>query len=262
MRPGTRAVTLAASAAAVLMLAPAASAQAECFRFSYVALGDSYSSGVGAGGYDGRECLRSELAYPQLLADDLDGEFTFAACSGAKTQDLLADQIGGLDDRTDLVTVGIGGNDIGWGTAVGACMQQASFDCAPIVQASRAAVEDELPDLLDEVYSEIAERAPRAEVYVIGYPRLFSKEEPCESIPYVTPDEQELMNEAADVLDEVIEAKADEYDFTYLKIVDDFEGHAICEAETWLHGFTGTVDSFHPNAAGQAGYYAALSEVF
>ncbi|GAB3229373.1 SGNH family lipase [Glycomyces halotolerans] len=258
MQPAGRAAASAAMAAAILMLLPA-SAQADCFRANYVALGDSYTSGVGAGDYDGEECLRSESAYPRLLADRLKGRFKFPACSGADTEDLLADQIDSLNRGTRLVTVGIGGNDIGWGTAVGACMQPETFDCMPVVARSEAAITGELPARLDEVYTEIAERAPSAEVYVLGYPRLFNEEEPCESIPYITPAEQAEMNEAADLLADVIEAKADEHGFTYVDVIDVFEGHAVCDQDSWINGHTGTVDSFHPTEKGQGAYLAALA---
>ncbi|GAB3653816.1 SGNH/GDSL hydrolase family protein [Glycomyces tarimensis] len=260
MKPGKRAATVAAAAGAALLLFPAASAQAGCFRTDYVALGDSYSSGTGAGSYIDEECLRSEVAYPSLLEQDLRGSFDFAACSGAETEDLLANQLGELNWRTDLVTVGIGGNDIGWGNAVGACLQPESFDCTPVIESAEAAIENELPALLDGVYSEIEERAWRADVYVVGYPRLFSGEATCASAPNVTVEEQVRMNEGADVLSAVIEAKAEEYGFTYVDVRDVFEGHAICDEEPWLLGYTGGVESFHPDAEGQAAYYAALTE--
>ncbi|WP_026923788.1 SGNH/GDSL hydrolase family protein [Glycomyces arizonensis] len=260
MRPGKRAATVVVAAGAALLLLPAASAQAWCFDTDYVALGDSYSSGTGAGPYLDEECLRSEQAYPSLLAGELRGDFDFAACSGAETEDLLANQLGDLSWRTDLVTVGIGGNDIGWVPAVGACMQPETYDCTPAVEAAVAAMENELPALLDEVYTEIEDRAPFADVYVVGYPRLFNGEGPCESIPYVTADEQVLMNGAADVLSNVIEAEAEEHGFTFVDVREAFEGHVACDEDSWLHGYTGTVESFHPTVEGQeSGYYAALT---
>jgi hypothetical protein len=69
-RPSCLAVTVAAAFAAALaplLLASPASAQT---TVRYVALGDSYSSGVGAGSYTSSSgsCDRSTKAYSQLWA--------------------------------------------------------------------------------------------------------------------------------------------------------------------------------------------------
>jgi lysophospholipase L1-like esterase len=229
---------------------------------SYVALGDSYSSGTGVGDYIDDRCLRSELAYPALLAAELGGPFEFAACSGATTADVLSDQIGALEPDTDLVTVGIGGNDIGWNLALAACMLPEGVDCTPAITTAERAAQDDLPALLDGVYSAIAERSPQADVYVLGYPRLFTEEEPCATLPNVTLDEQVRMNEAADLLADVIEGKAAEFGFTYVDVRDVYEGHAVCSEESWINGLVNPpVDSFHPNAAGHQGYFQVLADV-
>src|SRR5262245_61624710 len=65
----------------------------------YVALGDSYSSGLGTGNYDPASgaCKRSPNAYPAMWASSHStASFTFAACSGATTTDVLNGQLGGL----------------------------------------------------------------------------------------------------------------------------------------------------------------------
>src|SRR5690606_34275109 len=83
-------------AATFTALAPVpASAQAQTVE--YVALGDSYASGLGTREYidDGSGCSRSDHAYPSLLADEIGADLTFAACSGATTADLVSSQLGG-----------------------------------------------------------------------------------------------------------------------------------------------------------------------
>src|SRR6188768_1328816 len=86
------------------------------------ALGDSYASGYGVPPY--AACGRSQSAY----AVQLDGRQRiqlddFAACAGATTTSLVAGgQLAALDADTDLVTLTIGGNDIGWSSAVVACL--------------------------------------------------------------------------------------------------------------------------------------------
>jgi len=89
-------ITAVLVALALAALATAASAA------SYTALGDSYSSGVGTRSFynDGTECKRSPLAYPAKVAADRKLTLTFAACSGAKTSDVLSKQLGSLNSST------------------------------------------------------------------------------------------------------------------------------------------------------------------
>lgn len=81
---------------------------------TYVALGDSTGSGVGAreGGYVAR--LFSRLAQRRPGS-----KLTNLCVSGATTQDLLRGQLDrGVALNPDLVTVGIGINDIGHGLSI------------------------------------------------------------------------------------------------------------------------------------------------
>ncbi|MFG3340460.1 SGNH/GDSL hydrolase family protein [Glycomyces sp. NPDC048151] len=250
----------ALAAAAALVLLPAAAAQAQMDPTRYVALGDSYSSGTGTGDYFDEECLRSAKAYPQLLATGLSADFTFEACSGATANDLLTKQLGSLDAETDLVTVTIGGNDIGWAEAVKACITPLT-SCADEIEASEALVRDELPGLLDGAYGAIANRAPNADVYVLGYPRLFNGERACGALKQPNVEEQLLMNAAADRLAGVIQNKAEEHGFTYVDVRDGFDGHAICDDVAYLNNLAyPPVESYHPNAMGHLnGYYPAVA---
>lgn len=77
----------------------------------YVALGDSTGSGVGArnGGYVAR-------LFTRLLEHRAGSELANLCVSGATTEDVLRRQLqSGLQKSPDLVTVGIGINDIGHG---------------------------------------------------------------------------------------------------------------------------------------------------
>src|SRR5258708_34832393 len=95
--PAVTAVTTAAGASPV----GAASA------VRYVALGDSYASGLGAGAYDpaSGSCDRSAYAYPeQWAAANAPASFTSVACSGATTSDVLSSQASALSQATPLVS--------------------------------------------------------------------------------------------------------------------------------------------------------------
>src|ERR1700737_1237361 len=109
------------------VLAPAAVAAAQP---PYVALGDSYSSGVGTRTYynDGTSCQRSPYAYGPKIAAARGYALNFQACSGAKTTDVNSNQLGPLNSSTNLVTITIGGNDAGFSNVIVNCAAP-FFDC-------------------------------------------------------------------------------------------------------------------------------------
>src|SRR5580704_5786304 len=110
--------TLAAAALGLLAAAPAASAQS---TVSYVALGDSYSSGVGAGNYTSASgsCDQSTSAYPQLWANaNAPASFVNETCSGATTSSVISSQLGALNSGTTLVSITVGGNDVGFSSVM------------------------------------------------------------------------------------------------------------------------------------------------
>ena len=90
-----RAVTLILALCAVA--APAASAD------RYVALGDSYSSGVGTRSYTlDSGCQRGVYAYPYLLSQQRPNTtLTFVACGGATTTTLMNTQISSVTSTTN-----------------------------------------------------------------------------------------------------------------------------------------------------------------
>ena len=248
--PRTAAVAVA-SLTALIAVPTAAQAQEP---IDYVALGDSYSSGSGAGPYTDEACQRSDNAHPSLLAVELGAELTFVACGGATTDDVLAGQVQSLDAETDLVTIGIGGNDIGWSDAITACVTP-FVNCIPAIEEAERKAAEELPAKLDAVYAQIEERSPNAEVYVTGYPRLFAAVNTCDALGSVSIAEQQRMNTGADLLSGVIEAAAASHGFTYVDVRDEFTGHEVCSAQPWLHGFTLSDVPYHPKAAGHSGGY-------
>ncbi|MEZ5090396.1 MAG: SGNH/GDSL hydrolase family protein [Micropruina sp.] len=143
-------------------------------------MGDSFSAGTGAitqlGDYldlsDG--CLRSTHAYPRQIAAAQGWNLRHRACQGATTAD-VAGQLGALDSSTDVVTITIGGNDIGFIPVILACSTPGTTkDCLKAVVASQTAMVLRLPSALKKVYSAIKRAAPNARIVAVGYPRLFS----------------------------------------------------------------------------------------
>ncbi len=222
----------------------------------YDALGDSYASGYGVPPYEA--CGRSQAAYAVQLYGrmkiDLDD---FAACAGATTSSMVSGgQLNALDTDTDLVTLTIGGNDIGWSTAVTACLGGTDAQCAGSLALVRGRVTNQLPGLLDSVYAQVSAAAPGAHVVVTGYPRLFSSEHG--ALLGASPSEQEALNDGADLLNAVIADAVAEHGFQFVDVTKRFVGHGANAPEPWILG-PFDPGSFHPNAAGYEAYSAAVT---
>ncbi|GAB3909204.1 hypothetical protein GCM10029964_110380 [Kibdelosporangium lantanae] len=174
---------------------------------NYVSLGDSYSSGVGTGGpYSGGNCSRSSTAYPQLWANSHSpASFTFAACSGARTGDVLSSQVGSLQSNTTLVTISIGGNDAGFTDVITTCTLNDDTTCVNRVNTAKTFVNNELPAKLDSVYAAIRQHSPSARVIVLGYPRFYQVPGSC--IVGLSNTKRSAINSGADALATVTSAR-------------------------------------------------------
>ncbi|MGO4594233.1 SGNH/GDSL hydrolase family protein [Leifsonia sp. 2TAF2] len=223
----------------------------------YVAVGDSFAAGMGGGDEQGK-CRLSPAAYPPVFARKAGIDLVVnAACAGATTSDLLKHQLIALDDRTDLVTVSIGGNDLGVAAIAGDCAAGKAAACRNEVTAALSLL-NVLPDRLDTVYSAIAQAAPNARIVVTGYTLLYDSSDPN------APDfgTAAALNAATLGLNEVIrqavdEQRADGKPMEYLPV--DFAGHAIGDRRPWLN--TTGPDVFHPTAAGYAEYASRLIQL-
>jgi hypothetical protein len=233
---------------------------------AYVALGDSYSSGVGTGVYDpaSGNCARSPLSYPPLWAAERHpAGVTFVACSGARTADVLASQIPALQATTTLVTITIGGNDAGFGPVLQTCtVAKSDRTCIAAVDAAEAFDWSVLPGRLARTYTAIRRAAPHAQVIVLGYPRLFDLAPSCADpqVPNLT--RRTKLNRGADVLNNVIQKAASQQPgFSFADVRSRFDGHGVCSANAWINGpsVPMTVGPYHPNQTGyRSGYLAAL----
>jgi lysophospholipase L1-like esterase len=246
--------------AAGFALTGAATAQASqtAAATGYVALGDSYSSGVGAGSYisSSGDCKRSTKAYPSLwAAAHSSSPFTFTACSGARTGDVVANQLSPLSSATGLVSITIGGNDAGFSDVMTTCVLQSESNCLARIATAKAYVDSTLPGKLDTVYSAISAKAPAAHVVVIGYPRFYKLNGSCAA--GLSETERSAINGAADYLDSAIAKRAADHGFTFGDVRSTFSGHEICSSDSWLHSvnWLNVGESYHPTAAGQSGGY-------
>ena len=250
------AVLAALAAAALLVLAgvtPAAAAGVQ-----YVALGDSYASGVGSGSYIAASgsCLRSTLAFSQLWANaHAPSSYVSVACSGAKTTDVTANQLSALSPATSLVSITIGGNDVNFAGTLEDCVLYSTSTCVNEINADENVARTSLPGWLDAVYNGIRAHAPSARVVVVDYPRFYHDVWYCIGLSST---DRNKINEGADVLDGVISAAAARHGFAFADVRAAFaSGHEICDGSSWLHStdWTNLVQSYHPTAAGQSGGY-------
>ena len=235
----------------------AADSDSETAAENYVALGDSYASGTGTRDYfeDSGGCLRSPKAYPQLWADSHGvASFTFAACSGAVTDDVNADQLGSLSADTTLVTISIGGNDIGFVDVITSCVAGTDESCDNAVNDAAAKAQNELPAKLDPTYANIRAAAPNAMIVVVGYPRINEMGD-C-GIPLYSEYKRQRINEGADELASVISDRASAAGFSFADPRDSFSGHGVCSSDEWINGPSNPIqESFHPDVDGHANAY-------
>lgn len=226
----------------------------------YVALGDSYSSGVGSGSYIAASggCLRSTKAYSQLWANTHGpASYSSVACSGATTADVTNNQLSALSSSTTLVSMSIGGNDVGFAAVLEACVIYGTSTCVTRIDAAEAQARSELPGKLDSLYSKIHGRSPAARVVVLSYPRFYDLSKSfCIGLSSTS---RKKINEGADVLDGVVQSAAGRHGFVFADVRSRFAaGHEICDGDaSWLHSldFGNLVQSYHPTASGQSGGY-------
>nr|WP_301539767.1 SGNH/GDSL hydrolase family protein [Nocardioides sp. zg-DK7169] len=255
----------------MLLLGVAAAGCAEEEDPTYVALGDSFTSGPliptndHAGG-----CLRSDHNYPSLVAQEAGLELVDVSCSGARTADLTGTQtvfgnahppqLDAVDPDTDVITVGIGGNDedvasllFGYCASLGAadptgtpCTLQDSAQ--PVPMAARLQT---VRTNLDAAFAEIRERAPEAEVIAVGYPQLLPAQGSCpDRLPIAPGDYAWARGLNAELNDAVADA-ASRAGFDFVDMWAASEGHDICAAEPWVNGAASDPEAalaFHPFA--------------
>ncbi|KMS82268.1 SGNH/GDSL hydrolase family protein [Prauserella rugosa] len=266
----------------------------------YVALGDSYTSGplipvpkltppLG--------CVRSMLNYPTLLAVKARaGSFDDVSCGGAETSHMTAPQhtplgtnapqLDALRPDTDLVTLGIGGNDESvFGGIVGTCPGLRDLDPtgAPCREHFTGDGADELlaavertGDRVEAVLREIGTRSPEARVLVVGYPRITPDPGVGTTCPKVLPFADGDLEWAhgvetalADALREAVHranaAHGPGPEMSFVDMHPASEGHDACSADgAWIQGrITNPLVamSYHPNAAGMRGVAAELHRV-
>lgn len=241
----------------------------------YVALGDSYTAAPLVPPTDTSTiCLRSGVNYPALVAKAMPGTtLTDVSCSGASTRNTFSPQRGqtgqvppqfdALKPTTDLVTIGLGGNDGQlFGGVLGRCVQIAHTDPGGAPCRQSFAAED--PHLLDttfagirqhiaEVVRGVHQRSPHARVLVVGYPQIIPESGTCDLLPLARGD-YPFARRINEGLNGAVRAGADDAGAEYVDLWGLTAGHDICAADPWINGRVTSADTalaYHPLAVEQ-----------
>jgi lysophospholipase L1-like esterase len=253
---GILSATLTLAAGIVLVLSSPASAATVV---NYVALGDSYSSGVGAGNYisSSGSCDRSPNAYSALWANaHAPTSYNSVACSGATTSSVNSSQLSALSTSTTLVSITVGGNDAGFSNIMTTCVLQGTSACVSAVQSAENFAQSTLPGLLDSTYNGIRSHAPTARVVVLDYPVFYQLNvSGCIGLSETS---RSKLDEGINLIDGVLQSAAGRHGFVFGDVRSIFVGHQLCSGGTkWLHAlnFLDLTESYHPTAAGHSGGY-------
>jgi lysophospholipase L1-like esterase len=209
-------VCLSVFVATLALAAPAAAAPDP----AYVSLGDSYAAGpviplqVPPFG-----CLKSNNNYANLTARNLGLTLKDASCSGAETEDMTSPQgvdpdgpnppqFDSLTKHTRIVTVQIGGNDIGFSSIAKDCASATSNEGTPCQDRYVHDGRDEISERIQATAPKVAavlqgihQRSPKARVLIVNYAAILPDEGPgCwpqmpitdGDVPYVRAKEKEL----------------------------------------------------------------------
>ena len=190
--PHRRALTfVVALLAAIAAALPSAAAAAP----NYVALGDSYTAGplipvwIPPWG-----CLKSDHNFAHLAAPRLNLALRDPSCSGAETEDMTQTQgvwpepnppqFDSLAADTEVVTLSVGGNDIGFSSLAEDCFSNQPTG-SPCKDKYTAGGTDQISQRIAETAPKVAgvlqgihSRSPSARVFLVNYPTIFPDEGP------------------------------------------------------------------------------------
>jgi len=226
----------------------------------YVALGDSYSSGVGAGGASG-SCGQSPNGYPALWAKaNSPASFTFAACAGATTSDVINSQLSSLSSSTTLVSITIGGNDAGFASIMETCALKSTSSCESAVSSAEKYAATTLPGELSTTLTGIRSHAPNAKIVVLDYPDFYDLSAWL-CIGLLSSADHQALDTGINDLDNVLRTAAADNGDTFVDVRSRFSPHELCGGSSWLNAITLPISSsYHPTAAGQEdGYLPVLT---
>ncbi|MGA4841265.1 SGNH/GDSL hydrolase family protein [Streptomyces sp. G45] len=289
------ALTVGALVPAQLAGAPSAAAADR----QWVALGDSYTAGVIPAAGDVFEvprdgCERTDRSYPQTIDRDLGSLFDLTNVScGAATIENVTDtpqepigrhlppfsedpdypfpavppQSEAVGSDTDVITVGVGGNTLGFGEILTKCAELGAGsdgDGTPCKDELAASVPGRLGKVSEEydrMLTVLHERAPQAKILTVGYPTVIPEDTTKCDVgdltqfgPITRGDLDWLRQDVLEPLNQTIEKSTGTQDAaSFVDLYDSSRNHSVCDSGKWVEGILtppAQLSFVHPNALG------------
>ncbi|NYG54459.1 GDSL-type esterase/lipase family protein [Nocardioides perillae] len=243
----------------------------------YVSLGDSFTAAPLVPETETQSgCLRSSGNYPSLVAEAVDAaELQDVSCTGADVTSMIGaqptvngsfnlPQFDALTPGTDLVTVGIGGNDFDvFSRLLAGCVRRADADPegSPCRDAQQRGGGDALladlrrtSDRVASVLRGIEDRLPEATVLLVGYPVLVPEDGTCPDRLPLAEDDYDYVREVNLALNDALRRAARATDTPFVDVGTASEGHDVCAEDPWVNGDDTDQEralAYHPTAEGQ-----------
>ena len=211
---------------------------------------------MGTAGSSGH-CGQSREAYPFLYAAKTNlRNVHVEACSGASTADVVNEQLGHLTGGASLVSITVGGTDVGFSDVMSTCVLGGDAACVDKVHQAEGVVNGPLGGNLDSLFQAIHAKAPNAKLVVLGYPHVVEADGPCS----LSTTKRKALNEGSDQLAAVMSAQSARAGARFADARPAFAGHGYCSDDPWINGVNllDVSGSFHPNAYGQRLGYLPL----
>lgn len=267
---------------ALCALATFGTAAAGASAQTWVGLGDSFAAGplIPNQSLSPLGCLRSSNNYAHQAASSLSYTLTDVSCSGAETEDMFnaqstdagtnPPQLDALDSGTDVVTLQIGGNDIGFSEIITSCITYNPFDgCKSDYVVGGV---DEISQriaatapLVDDVLDAIAVESPSAEVYVVNYAAILPHTGSLgcwPQVPIAYSDVTWLRAKQVE-LNAMLATQASANGATIVNAYSASTGHDACKSSSvrWVEPLIpgNTAAPFHPNLNGMTGIAAVVA---
>lgn len=263
-------------------------------------------------------CHLSSKSYPLLISSQLFASGRSVACSGARMQDVVPTEpnkyrgqvAGGIpaDTRSadsiarvladftpgylaqsefvshyqpQVLTVSVGGDDIGFGEMIENCVEpHVSLHLSDSTCFDTYEDRLELKNLIDRtipkwttLFRRLQSKSPLSRIYAIGYPQIAVDTGNCAANVHLNKGELEFSQEIVAYLNSAIGQASANAGIRYIDIAKALAGHRLCETDSYdvaVNGLTAGADggpfglkifgkeSYHPNALGQSLIAAAV----
>ncbi len=250
----------------------------------YVAMGSSFAAGPGVSttaDSPPTRCTRSRDNYPHQIAAKLGLLLSDVSCGGATTAHILGPwgelppQLDALRPDTKLVTITIGGNDVGYiaGLFAASCKSSPGVAlCKGFVARGNAgqgappepdeAAWQKLGERLDQIATEVHRRSLAARLVFVDYLTILPAKALCEAIPLDRAQAHTATAKAA-MLAGITAQAARRAGATLVRASRLSARRHACAKTPWMNGFPvegspATFVGYHPNLAGMTAVARAV----